>query len=52
MNKLDRSKAKQLLRTVRDFILRDVLKDDKSAQYEVTEIFRQLLTLLDQRQGD
>jgi hypothetical protein len=44
---LDRLKAKQSLRIVRDFILRVIVPDDAKAKIEINEIFNQLLGLLD-----
>ena len=47
MTNIDKSKAKQLLEIVRDFILRDVVPKDPSGRRDIIETFNQLIQLLE-----
>jgi hypothetical protein len=47
MVNIDRLKVKQLLIISHDFIVFNVVKDDSKAQVEISDTFKQLISLLD-----
>lgn len=47
MEKLTKLQCRKLLIVCRDFILREVVPNDRPAQTEIQELFNQLLNLLD-----
>jgi len=47
-NTLNIKKCKELLRSVRNFILSNFFKDDLKAQHEIAETFQQIIAILDE----
>ena len=49
MTKLTKHKAAQLLILCRDFIVSEILIEDKKAQLEINQLFEQLIELVDDK---
>lgn len=47
MSELTKDKTRKLLILCRDFIINDVLTEDRKAQREIHDLFEQIINLLD-----